>query len=333
MEMSAPSLLKRILPPTSRISSHSLKHSSIRVNRLSSLYSSSRYYYIRMPIEQRDKEVILTLPSDESTSVKVLLHGANILSWTIAGKEQLWLSEGAVLDGSKAVRGGVPLVFPVFGKASSGPTSTLPQHGFARLSTWEFLGQVSASPLTVQFGLGPENVSEAFRKAWGFDFTLIYTIALGADTLETAMRVENTSKVNWDFQILFHTYFRIPDVDKVEVNGLTGVSVKDKVSKSDYSESNTTVTVTSETDRVYEDVNNDVLIASAGKPLFHIYRKNVADVVVWNPWVNGSKNMGDFRPEDGYKSMLCVEAGSVSKWTTLSPGQTWECSEKIKSSL
>ncbi|KAK9371977.1 galactose mutarotase-like domain-containing protein [Lipomyces chichibuensis] len=333
MEMPARWLLHRILPLASRIASHSRKHASIRVNRFSSLYSSNRYYYIRMPIEQKDKEVILTLPSDESTSVKILLHGANILSWTIAGKEQLWLSEGAILDGSKAVRGGVPLVFPVFGKAGLGPTSTLPQHGFARLSTWEFLGQVSASPLTVQFGLGPENVSDAFRKAWDFDFTLIYTIALGEDTLETAMRVENTSKVNWDFQILFHTYFRIPDLDKVEVNGLTGVTVKDKVSKSDYSELNNSVTVTSETDRVYENVNNDVLIASAGKALFHIYRKNVADVVVWNPWVNASKNMGDFRPEDGYKSMICVEAGSVSKWTTLCPGQTWECSEKIKSLL
>ncbi|KAK9365130.1 galactose mutarotase-like domain-containing protein [Lipomyces kononenkoae] len=286
-----------------------------------------------MPIEQTDKEVVLTHPSDPSTSVKVLLHGANILSWTVAGNEQLWLSEGAILDGSKAVRGGVPLVFPVFGKSSSGPTSTLPQHGFARLSTWEFLGQVSASPLTVQFGLGPENVSEVFRKAWDFDFTLIYTISLGADTLETAMRVENTSNVDWDFQILFHTYFRIPDIQQVAVKGLTGTNVKDKVSKTDYSESNTAVTVGSEVDRVYENVDDDVLITSSGKALFQIDRKNLADVVVWNPWVNASKNMGDFRPADAYNSMICVEAGSVSGWTTLSPGQTWECSEKVKSLL
>jgi hypothetical protein len=66
---------------------------------------------------------------------------------------------------------------------------------------------------------------------------------------------------------------------------LTGVSVKDKVSKSDYSESNTTVTVTSETDRVYENVNNDVLIGSAGKPIFHIYRKNVADVGMYSSMI------------------------------------------------
>lgn len=52
------------------------------------------------------------LPSGES--VEVLLHGATVISWKDAsGSEKLWLSEKAVLDGSKAVRGGIPLVFPV----------------------------------------------------------------------------------------------------------------------------------------------------------------------------------------------------------------------------
>lgn len=52
------------------------------------------------------------LPTGET--VEILLHGATVLSWKDAsGNEKLWLSEGAVLDGSKAVRGGIPLVFPV----------------------------------------------------------------------------------------------------------------------------------------------------------------------------------------------------------------------------
>lgn len=56
--------------------------------------------------------VSATLPTGET--VEVLLHGATVLSWKDAsGNEKLWLSEGAVLDGSKAVRGGIPLVFPV----------------------------------------------------------------------------------------------------------------------------------------------------------------------------------------------------------------------------
>ena len=43
-----------------------------------------------------------------------MLYGATIISWKDgSGEERLWLSEAAKLDGSKAVRGGVPLVFPV----------------------------------------------------------------------------------------------------------------------------------------------------------------------------------------------------------------------------
>jgi glucose-6-phosphate 1-epimerase len=57
-------------------------------------------------------KVTATLPTGES--VEVLLHGATITSWKSAkGVENLWLSESAVLDGSKPVRGGVPVVFPV----------------------------------------------------------------------------------------------------------------------------------------------------------------------------------------------------------------------------
>lgn len=56
--------------------------------------------------------VSAVLPSGES--IEVLLHGATVISWKDrAGNERLWVSEAAKLDGTKAVRGGIPLVFPV----------------------------------------------------------------------------------------------------------------------------------------------------------------------------------------------------------------------------
>lgn len=57
------------------------------------------------------KKVTATLTSGES--VEVLLYGATVTSWKTNGKDNLWLSEAAALDGSKAVRGGIPVVFPV----------------------------------------------------------------------------------------------------------------------------------------------------------------------------------------------------------------------------
>jgi glucose-6-phosphate 1-epimerase len=59
-----------------------------------------------------NSSVTAELPTGET--VKVLLYGATVISWKdAAGDEKLWLSEAAKLDGSKAVRGGIPIVFPV----------------------------------------------------------------------------------------------------------------------------------------------------------------------------------------------------------------------------
>lgn len=63
-------------------------------------------------ITHDNSRVSAKLPTGES--VDVLLHGATVLSWKDAdGNEKLWLSESARLDSSAAVRGGIPVVFPV----------------------------------------------------------------------------------------------------------------------------------------------------------------------------------------------------------------------------
>jgi hypothetical protein len=45
------------------------------------------------------------------SSAKIYLHGATVSSWKKGEKEMLFLSEKALLDGSKPIRGGIPLVF------------------------------------------------------------------------------------------------------------------------------------------------------------------------------------------------------------------------------
>lgn len=46
-----------------------------------------------------------------SDCATIYLHGATITSWKVNGKELLFLSSKAVLDGSKPIRGGIPIVF------------------------------------------------------------------------------------------------------------------------------------------------------------------------------------------------------------------------------
>lgn len=66
----------------------------------------------QVAFSHENSRVKAVLPTGES--LEILLHGATIVSWKDGkGEEKLWLSEAAKLDGSKAVRGGIPLVFPV----------------------------------------------------------------------------------------------------------------------------------------------------------------------------------------------------------------------------
>lgn len=58
-----------------------------------------------------DNVVEASLPTGESVAIH--LYGATVTSWKANGQEQLFLSEKAHLDGSKPIRGGIPLVFPV----------------------------------------------------------------------------------------------------------------------------------------------------------------------------------------------------------------------------
>lgn len=62
-------------------------------------------------VSVNDSTVEASLPSGESVTVQ--LYGATVTSWKANGQEQLFVSKKAHLDGSKPIRGGIPLVFPV----------------------------------------------------------------------------------------------------------------------------------------------------------------------------------------------------------------------------
>lgn len=109
----------------------------------------------------------------------------------------------------------------VFGTAPDHPaTSSLPQHGFARTSRWEFLGKSTSESETtsatqgdnsvkLDFGLSSNNLSEESKKAWPFDFGLIYSVTLSKDSLTTSIVVQNAGEKAWEFQTLLHTYLKV----------------------------------------------------------------------------------------------------------------------------
>lgn len=68
-------------------------------------------------VQQNPDAVVITLGNNARTSCFVNLWGATLTSWKVDGTELLFLSKKAVNDGAagKAIRGGIPLVFPQVG--------------------------------------------------------------------------------------------------------------------------------------------------------------------------------------------------------------------------
>jgi glucose-6-phosphate 1-epimerase len=202
------------------------------------------------------------------------------------------------------------ILFQAFGPNSA--SVNLPQHGFARISKWDFLGENSeeSSSVQVDFGLSPVNIPEELRNAWNHPFGLIYSVILGQKSLQTKLVVQNEGEQAFDFQVLFHTYFNVPDAEAISIKGLQGITYNDKVTSSKVEETNEAIKIQGETDRVYAKVpeEKETIIEAEGKTLYSVKRKNLEDVVVWNPHTAGAEKIGDFEPKTAWKNMgkLCL---------------------------
>jgi D-hexose-6-phosphate mutarotase len=75
----------------------------------------------------------LTTITHTASGASCQIHavGATVTSYKSAnGREHIFVSKDAIFDGSKAIRGGIPICFPIFGPPAK-KESTMPQHGFA----------------------------------------------------------------------------------------------------------------------------------------------------------------------------------------------------------
>ena len=52
-------------------------------------------------------------------------------------------------------------------------------------------------------------LSEDFRKAWPYEFGLVYSVTLTKNSLETSLQVQNQGSQNFEFQVLMHTYLSV----------------------------------------------------------------------------------------------------------------------------
>eukprot|EP01084_Bolivina_argentea_P082919 150123_1 len=257
-----------------------------------------------------------------TSTVCIYRYGGTVTSWKIEDKEQLFVSNKSKWDESKAIRGGIPIVFPQFGP---GP---MKQHGFARICIWNIDKSDNNS---VILSLTDSDLSNEWKQQFPYAFKLQYTISImDNNSLSTKLLVINNEKEkSFKFTNLLHTYFKV-NSKSIQVIGLNGINYMDKLEKNKdiqiKKEDNDKVNgIDKEIDRIYMDINNkDIVLMDNMKSKYKIItikRTNFIDVVLWNPWIDKAKRMSDFGDNE-YQNMVCIEPGNVAKVVTLKPAES-----------
>ncbi|KAF8168089.1 galactose mutarotase-like protein [Crassisporium funariophilum] len=283
-----------------------------------------------MPVENTERGVLLKHP--KGPTVEILFYGATVISWKAvdqAGQlnERLFVSSKAALDGTKPVRGGIPVVFPCFGAPTHPDHVRLAQHGFARNEIWDLDSIVmdNEAGVSIRFTLDP-NDHHQITSLYSKPFHLSYVITLAEHQLSTDLHVKNTSSDEiLEFQALLHTYIRAP-ADEVLVMPLENLSYYDKTEISEQAratpkiENRSAIDVKRSTDSVYENAPLKYTVKWPNDGV-EIKATHFKDVVIWNPQEEGRK-IGDMEI-DGWKKYICVEPGYVRGFVQLEPQKTW----------
>ncbi|CAF1521896.1 unnamed protein product [Adineta steineri] len=261
----------------------------------------------------------LTHPNG-SASVEFLLYGAHVLSWTVNDHELLFVSDQAIFEQGKAIRGGIPIVWPQFGP---GP---LPQHGFARVKPWRIGKTNTTDNVSIELHLSHDDDT---LKIWPHKFNLTLHIRLTEKSFYQELIVDNRDDQTFEFTALFHTYFTVDDIKTTKISGLNNVTYLDKVDGGKTkTETNKIIEFTGETDRVYKDGGKNNNSISINDRIQVIGSNTMPDVVVWNPWQEKAKAAVDIG-EHNYPKYVCVEVGHVSNPVQLDKDQTWKGSQEL----
>jgi glucose-6-phosphate 1-epimerase len=243
----------------------------------------------------------LLLTAPDGAQATVTLYGAHLISWQGAdGRERLFCSAQSSLDGSRAIRGGVPVIFPQFAARGDGM-----RHGFARVSNWRVLDSgVEDGWAFAVFGLNPSDLAPAHATAWPHGFALQLRVAIRANELAMTFDVQNTGTDAFPFAAALHTYYLVDDIASVRIDGVEAEELA----------------ITDKFDRVYEGVAPRLALVDGGVVLT-LRQEGFPDAVVWNPGAEDAAALADLGDAE-YRRFVCIEPARLNG-PTLQPGEQW----------
>ncbi|WED20948.1 D-hexose-6-phosphate mutarotase [Vibrio sp. JC009] len=260
----------------------------------------------------------------EKAQAEIALHGAHVISFKPQGQEDvIWLSEKADFSPEKAIRGGIPVCWPWFGRVAA------PAHGFARTSEWALIEHRETEEGVIVC-LGLEENEETLA-VWPHAFQARLYVEV-SEKLKVTLDVTNTDDKEWKFSGALHTYFNIADIRESVTTGM-GAEYIDSLQEGKICQGGAELQLTDTVDRVYTQPEELIKISDP-KNSRTIEIRNSGDnsAVIWNPWAEGAAGMGDMQ-DNGWETMLCVEstlhAKSIEEGKILAPEESYQLVTEI----
>ncbi len=255
-------------------------------------------------------------PSAEAT---LYLQGAHLTDWQPVGQGPVLFTSGSSdFVSGKAIRGGIPVIFPWFAnrEGASGPA-----HGFARTQEWKLaFAAIAGDDLHLTLTLGPTEMSRSL----GYDrFRLAYTVSIGR-RLGLQLAVANDSESPLNFEEALHSYFAVEDVREASIAGLEGTVYLDKVDgMRRKQQTDALIRFTGRRDEVHVNTASTcVLRDEAGGRSIRIEKSGSESTVVWNPWEELAATLPDMEP-GGWQRMVCIETANIGEnRITLAAGES-----------
>jgi glucose-6-phosphate 1-epimerase len=269
--------------------------------------------------EETSTGLVRAVVTTAEADADVYLQGAHVAHWAPKSqKPVLFVSSRSEFAPGKAIRGGIPVVFPWFGPRGGGMPG--PSHGFARTALWRLRSaQKTGGQVKVVFVLAPKDLAETFGYA---DFHLQLRVVIGAE-LQMELRVHNQSEKQLKYEEALHSYFAVGDIGQVSISGLEGTTYIDKTDGMKRKRvGNEPLQLTKETDQIHVNTNATCMVDDAlWQRRIVIEKSGSESTVVWNPWTGKTKSLKDMAPEE-WREMVCVEsANAADNAVTVAPGR------------
>ena len=212
-------------------------------------------------------------------SALISLYGGQVLSFRPKGEEDvLWLSADALFEEGSAIRGGVPICWPWFGKRAVGGAN----HGYARLSQWYLVSAIALAGGETRMTLALEK--ETLKSAIGWvdaDLTLEVTVG---KSLTIKLVTTNNGQEPINLSQALHSYFNVSDVEQIHITGLEETGYQDSADNNRDHIQDDVITIKGEVDRAYLNTFSTCVIHDQGLSRRIVIDKSGSNsTVVWNP--------------------------------------------------